>query len=80
MKLSIIIPVYNAEKYLHKCLESVFVQEMPLGDYEVIAVDDGSTDSSLKILENFKERYHNLNITSQKNQGEAGRAPGWIVS
>ena len=72
MKLSIIIPVYNAEKYLHKCLESVFVQEMPLGDYEVIAVDDGSTDSSLKILENFKEKYHNLNVISQKNQGEAG--------
>ncbi len=72
MKLSIIIPVYNAEKYLQKCLESIFVQGMPLEDYEVIAVDDGSTDSSLKILENFKEKYHNLKIISQKNKGEAG--------
>lgn len=72
MKLSIIIPVYNAEKYLHKCLESIFVQEIPLENYEVIAVDDDSTDSSLKILESFKEKYHNLKIISQKNQGEAG--------
>ncbi|MFT3918851.1 glycosyltransferase family 2 protein [Cloacibacterium sp.] len=72
MKLSIIIPVYNAEKYLKKCLESIFVQDLSLQDYEVIAVDDGSTDSSLKILENYKEKYHNLNIISQKNQGEAG--------
>lgn len=72
MNLSIIIPVYNAEKYLDRCLKSVFIQNIPSSDYEVIAVDDGSTDSSLKILENFKKKYHNLQIVSQKNQGEAG--------
>lgn len=72
MKLSIIIPVYNAEKYLKKCLESIFVQDIPISDYEVIAVDDGSTDNSLKILENFKENFHNLQVISQKNKGEAG--------
>ena len=51
-KFSIIIPVYNVEKYLNQCLDSVFAQTFT--DFEVICVNDGSTDGSLKILEEYK--------------------------
>lgn len=48
-KISVIIPVYNAERYLRKCLDSILNQS--LQDIEVICVDDGSTDSSVAILQ-----------------------------
>lgn len=47
MKVSIIVPVFNAEKYLRECIESVIAQT--LGDYELILVNDGSTDNSAAI-------------------------------
>ncbi|MFC5684419.1 glycosyltransferase family 2 protein [Flavobacterium sp. MAHUQ-51] len=71
MKLSIIIPVYNTETYLERCLESVFSQDLALKDYEVIAINDGSTDGSLEILKDFESRYENLIVLSQENEGEA---------
>ena len=55
MKVSVIIPVYNAEKYLPVCLESLAIQT--LRDFEVIIVDDCSTDSSLAVAESFVERF-----------------------
>ena len=55
MKISVIIPVYNAEKYLPVCLESLAIQTMR--DFEVIVVDDCSTDSSLTVAESFVERF-----------------------
>ena len=57
MKLSIIIPVYNAEQYLKKCLESVFQQNLKLEDFEVICINDGSTDKTQQILEEFQKKY-----------------------
>lgn len=71
MKLSIIIPVYNTESYLKRCLESIFNQDLPLSDYEVIVINDGSTDNSLGILEDFAKRFQNLVLISQQNKGEA---------
>ena len=53
-KISIIVPVYNVEKYLSRCLDSLLTQS--LTDIEVIAINDGSTDSSLKILNNYRKR------------------------
>ena len=68
MKLSIIVPVYNVEKYIEKCLNSLCNLET---ENEIIIVNDGSTDSSLKIVEEFKKNYDNENIIiiSQENKG-----------
>jgi len=71
MKLSIIIPVYNAEQYLQKCLESVFNQNLPLQNYEVICINDGSTDASLSILNKFQEENTNVKVVSTENKGPA---------
>jgi glycosyltransferase involved in cell wall biosynthesis len=66
-KVSVIIPVYNAEKYISKTLDSVLRQTMD--DLEVICVDDGSTDSSPQILEFFQKRDQRIKIIHQRNGG-----------
>ena len=58
MKLSIIVPVYNTEAYVAKCLDSLI--EPDLGGYEIIAVNDGSTDSSGEVVRRYEERYPDL--------------------
>lgn len=69
LDLSIVIPVYNAEKHLEKCLDSILNQRTNFS-YEVICVNDGSSDNSLKILTDFKCRYGNrLKIIDQTNFG-----------
>ena len=68
-KLSIIIPLYNVENYVLQCIESVEDQDIPSSDYEVIVVNDGSTDSSFAIAEKCKKNYDNITIISQDNQG-----------
>ena len=55
-KLSIIIPVYNSEKYLQRCIKSVTKQD-PV-DCQVILIDDGSTDASLEIMKKEAEKYN----------------------
>lgn len=57
-KLSIVIPVYNVENYLAKCLDSVIYPELP--DYEIVIVNDGSTDSSGAICEDYAKRYNSI--------------------
>lgn len=69
MLFSIIIPVYNVEKYIHACLESVLDQSYP--DWEAICVDDGSTDRSHAILEEFAAKDNRIIIVSQSNAGTA---------
>ena len=66
-KVSVIIPVYNTEKYLKECLDSVINQT--LADIEIICVDDGSTDNSLAILKQHAEKDSRIKIFCQKNQG-----------
>lgn len=68
MKLSVIIPVYNVEKYLEDCLISMS-RLLLSEDVEIIAVNDGSTDESYAILSKWKEKYKNLVILCQKNSG-----------
>lgn len=65
-KISVIVPVYNAEKYLEKCLDSLVNQT--LKDIEIIVVNDGSTDGSEKILSKYKNK---IKIIHQKNSGVA---------
>ena len=66
-KVSIIIPVYNTEKYLRECLDSVVNQT--LKDIEIICVDDGSTDGSLTILREYAEEDHRFKVLIQDNSG-----------
>lgn len=65
-KVSVIIPVYNAEKYLGKCLESLLSQT--LQEMEIICVDDGSSDGSPEILKRFQGRDERVRILTQENQ------------
>lgn len=67
--LSIIIPVYNSERFLAKCLDSILNQQTQF-DYEVICINDGSKDSSLQILNRYKELFSNkMVVVSQQNLG-----------
>lgn len=68
MKLSVIIPVYNVEKYLDDCLISMSRLLMS-DDIEIIAVNDGSTDDSYSILSKWKHRFERLKIITQQNAG-----------
>jgi len=63
--VSVIVPVYNVEKYLEQCLDSIINQT--LKDIEIICVDDGSTDGSLDILNGYKEKDDRIIIITQKN-------------
>ena len=65
--LSIIVPIYNAEKTLSKCIESILCQEFK--DYELILVNDGSTDNSLIICEEYQKKNPQIVLINQKNQG-----------
>ena len=66
-KISIIVPVYNTSKYLDKCLDSLLNQT--LKDIEVIVINDGSKDDSLKIIKKYKKKYENLILIDQENKG-----------
>ena len=69
LNLTVIIPVYNVEKYLHRCVDSVLGQtELPK---QIILVDDGSTDNCSMICEDYAKKYNNITIIHQKNQGLA---------
>ncbi|KZX14828.1 putative glycosyltransferase EpsH [Methanobrevibacter filiformis] len=70
-KISVIIPVYNAENYLNKCLDSVINQS--LKNFEIICINDGSTDNSLKILKEYANKDKRIKIINQENKG-AGAA------
>ena len=69
--LSIIIPVYNVEKYITPCLKSIFKQELDEDEFEVILVDDGCTDKTRNLIDPFKQYYSNITIIEQYNLGPA---------
>lgn len=68
-KVSIIVPVYNVEKYLRKCIDSLVNQT--LNDIEIICINDGSTDKSLKILKEYKNRDSRIILLNQENSGQS---------
>lgn len=67
VKISVIVPCYNAESYVRGCMDSILYQT--LHEIEIILVDDGSTDRTLEILEEYQKRYNNIKILRQENQG-----------
>lgn len=69
-KISVVIPVYNVEDYLAKCVDSVLAQDFQ--DYEVILVNDGSTDGSLKIAQEYERGHEKVRLISQENKGLGG--------
>ncbi len=66
-KISVIVPVYNGEEFLSQCLDSILAQT--LQDIEILCVNDGSTDNSLKILKGYAKKDKRIQIINQKNQG-----------
>ena len=69
VKLSIIIPVYNLEKYLPKCLDSLVNQT--LQEIEILCIDEGSTDSTTEIISRYVEKYPDkVSIFNKQNEGE----------
>ena len=69
--ISVIIPVYNCQQYLRQCIDSVLGQT--LQDIEIFCIDDGSTDESLDVLQEYEETYSSVHVFQQPNSG-AGAA------
>lgn len=69
MKLSIIIPVYNVEKYIARCLDSVLKQDIAHSEYEIIVVNDGSPDNSTTIVAEYEKKYSNIKHHIKENGG-----------
>lgn len=70
-KISLIVPVYNTEKYLAYCLDSMLLQDIPETEYEIVCVNDGSTDSCPDILEAYAQKHPCIRIIHQENQGQS---------
>ena len=68
-EISVIIPVYNAEKYLNRCIESILRQSF--SDFELILIDDGSTDGSGEICDRYGRQDHRITVIRQHNHGQA---------
>ena len=70
MKLSVIVPVYNVEKFLPRCLDSLLRQGLEVGEYEVICVNDGSPDNCAQILAEYEQKYPGIfRVITQENRG-----------
>ena len=68
-KLSYIVPVYNVERYLSKCIDSLLHQGLATGEYEIILVNDGSKDNSLNVCENYVKAYPDIYLYNKENGG-----------
>ena len=67
--LSIIVPVYNVERYLPKCIDSLLNQDLPSDAYEIIIVDDGSPDVCPAICDDYAMRFANIKVIHRENGG-----------
>ena len=70
-KLSIIIPMYNCEKYIADCLDSILESDLPKEDYEVIIINDGSKDHCPQIAQDYVSKYGHFTFLTQENQGQS---------
>ncbi len=69
VKLSIVIPAYNVEKYIGRCLDSLMNQDLEPSEFEIIVVDDGSTDGTYGLLQEYASRMPHLQVHHTENQG-----------
>lgn len=69
MFISFIVPVYNTEKYISDCLKSLLEQDISKDDYEIICINDGSTDRSLDVLKSYEAKHKNITVFNQINSG-----------
>lgn len=69
LRLTYIVPVYNTEAYVLRCLQSLINQGIPEDDYEIIIVDDGSTDGSRELIDAFAREHRQVRVFSQDNAG-----------
>lgn len=69
IKLSIIIPVFNVELYIERCLRSCLEQDISSEDYEIIVVNDGTKDNSISIVKRLQKKYENIKLIEQTNKG-----------
>ena len=76
-KVSVIIATYNTAAYLKECLDSIFQQT--LKEIEVILIDDGSTDDTASIIQQYQQKYNNLVSIYQENKG-AGKARNYGIT
>ena len=65
--LSIIVPVYNVEKYIRSCMESIFRQNMDENVFEVIIVNDGTEDRSMEVIQDIINEHSNITVINQEN-------------
>lgn len=69
IKLSIIVPIYGVEQYLHKCVDSLLAQDLPSLEYEIILVDDGSPDACPQICDSYAAAHKNIRVAHRENGG-----------
>lgn len=69
MKLSIIVPIYNVEKYIARCLDSILSQDINYDEYEILVINDGTEDNSVKIVKEYQEKYQNIVLIEKENGG-----------
>src|SRR5690606_24149359 len=69
LRLSIIIPMYNVEPYIERCLSSLQDQDIPMEEYEIICINDGSPDNSREVVIRFQRQNKNIILIDQSNQG-----------
>lgn len=69
MDLSIIVPLYNVEKYIRPCIESIFKQGLDDTGYEIIIVNDGTKDRSMEMIADIIQQHKNITVINQENQG-----------
>lgn len=74
IRLSIIIPFYNVERYIAQCLDSVYHQDIPEEEYEVICVNDGSPDNSREIVTEYQKNHKNLVLIEHEHNKKLGAA------
>lgn len=69
MRLSFIVPVYNTKNHLERCIASLIEQDIPMSDYEIILVNDGSTDSTAQLINDLEKKHLNIKSLHKENGG-----------